>query len=151
MAAVPDALAAALALEPQMAEAARVHAAADRTLIIARGYEYATAREWAIKIKELAHVFADPYSAADFAHGPVALVEAGVPVIAIVRDGPTAAGLVEQLGRLRDGPRPGPHGPLGPRRRAGARHAADRPPRRGGGVGRARSPPSSPASSTRCT
>jgi glucosamine--fructose-6-phosphate aminotransferase (isomerizing) len=101
VAAIPDALTAMLTLEPQMAEAARAHAAADRALIIARGYEYATAREWAIKIKELAHVFADPYSAADFAHGPVALVEAGVPVIAVVRDGPTAAGLVEQLTQLR--------------------------------------------------
>lgn len=99
--ATPEALNAMLALEPQMADAARAHAAADRALIIARGYEYATAREWSIKIKELAHVFADPYSAADFAHGPVALVEAGVPLIAVVRDGPAAAGLVEQLERLR--------------------------------------------------
>ena len=133
-----------------MAEIARVHASADRALVIARGYEYATAREWAIKIKELAHVFADPYSAADFAHGPVALVEAGVPVIAIVRDGPTAAGLVEQLGRLRadldpdlmvlsDAPTrwrsPRGRSPSPPRRRSGSR----------------RSPRSSPASCTRCT
>ena len=98
---VPDAIAAVLALEPEMADAARAHAAASRALIVARGYEYATAREWAIKIKELAHVFADPYSAADFAHGPVALVEAGVPVIAVVRDGLAATGMVEQLVRLR--------------------------------------------------
>ncbi len=85
-----------------MERIARDQAAADRLLVIARGFEYATAREWAIKIKELAHVFADPYSAADFQHGPVALVEPGVPVIAIVRDGPTAAGLIEQLARLRE-------------------------------------------------
>ena len=101
VAAIPDALAAMLALEPEMADVARAHASASRALVIARGYEYATAREWAIKIKELAHVFADPYSAADFAHGPVALVEPGVPIIAVVRDGPTAAGLTEQLARLR--------------------------------------------------
>jgi glucosamine--fructose-6-phosphate aminotransferase (isomerizing) len=41
-------------------------ARADLLLVIARGYEYATAREWALKLKELAQVFADPYSAADF-------------------------------------------------------------------------------------
>jgi glucosamine--fructose-6-phosphate aminotransferase (isomerizing) len=99
---IPDALAGMLALEPEMERIAREQAAADRLLVIARGFEYATAREWAIKIKELAHVFADPYSAADFQHGPVALVEPGVPVIAIVRDGPTAAGLIEQLARLRE-------------------------------------------------
>ena len=71
-------------------------------LVVARGYEYATAREWAIKIKELAHVFADPYSAADFQHWPVALVEPCVPVIVVVREGPAAAGLIALLGRLRD-------------------------------------------------
>ncbi len=102
VATIPDALEAMLELEPQMERIARDQAAADRLLAIARGYEYATAREWAIKVKELAHVFADPYSAADFQHGPVALVEPGVPVIAIVRDGPTAAGLTEQLLRLRE-------------------------------------------------
>jgi glutamine---fructose-6-phosphate transaminase (isomerizing) len=102
VAAIPAALEAMLTVEPEMADLARAHATTDRTLVIARGYEYATAREWAIKIKELAHVFADPYSAADFAHGPVALVEPGVPVIAVVRDGPTAAGLIEQLAILRD-------------------------------------------------
>ena len=84
------------------ASVAEAHARADRALVVARGYEYATAREWAIKLKELAHVFADPYSAADFQHGPVALVEPGVPVIVVVRDGPAAAGLIALLGRLRD-------------------------------------------------
>ena len=83
-------LASMLELEASMAAVAEAHAHADRALVVARGYEYATAREWAIKIKELAHVFADPYSAADFQHGPVALVEPGVPVIMVVRDGPTA-------------------------------------------------------------
>ena len=47
-------------------------------------------------------MFADPYSAADFAHGPVALVEPAVPLIAVVRGGPAAAGLIGQLARLRE-------------------------------------------------
>lgn len=101
LASVPEALAAVLAVEPVMREVAQAHAAADRALLVARGYEYATAREWSIKVKELAHVFADPYSAADFAHGPVALLEDGVPLIAIVRDGPTADSLIAQLANLR--------------------------------------------------
>ncbi len=102
LASMPAALASMLELESVMASVAEAHARADRALVVARGYEYATAREWAIKIKELAHVFADPYSAADFQHGPVALVEPGVPVIVVVRDGPAAAGLIALLGRLRD-------------------------------------------------
>ena len=100
--AVPDAMAAALELERAVESMALDQASADRLLVIARGYEYATAREWALKLKELARVFADPYSAADFEHGPLALLEPGVPVLAMVRPGPTAAPLVALLDRLRD-------------------------------------------------
>ena len=87
LAAIPDALASVLGLEPEVIAMARDQAHADRLLVLARGYEYATAREWALKVKELAHVFADPYSAADFEHGPIALLESGVPVLATVRPG----------------------------------------------------------------
>lgn len=100
--AIPDALAGALTLERAAESMARDQAVADRLLVIARGYEYPTAREWALKLKELARVFADPYSAADFEHGPVALLDDGVPVLAIVRPGPARDGLVRSLARLRD-------------------------------------------------
>ena len=102
LAAIPDAMAGALALEPDVESMARDQAAADRLLVLARGFEYATAREWALKLKELARVFADPYSAADFEHGPLALLEPGVPVLATVRPGPTEGPLVALLERLRD-------------------------------------------------
>ncbi len=46
-------------------------------------------------------MFADPYSAADFEHGPLALLEPGVPVLATVRPGPTFTSLVALLRRLR--------------------------------------------------
>ena len=101
LAGIPGALQAALELEPAIESMAREQSAADRLLVIARGYEYATAREWALKLKELGRIFADPYSAADFQHGPLALLEPGVPVIAVVRDGPVAAGTIELLTRLR--------------------------------------------------
>ena len=101
LAAIPDALAAALATEPDIERIVADQAGAARSLVFARGYEYATAREWALKLKELARVFADPYSAADFQHGPLTLVEPGVPVLAVARSGPTAADVVALLGRLR--------------------------------------------------
>ncbi|MEO5884994.1 MAG: SIS domain-containing protein [Candidatus Limnocylindrales bacterium] len=99
--AIPDALASSLGLEPEVIAMAADQAAADRLLVLARGYEYATAREWALKLKELARVFADPYSAADFEHGPLALLEPGVPVLATVRPGPARDGMVALLRRLR--------------------------------------------------
>ena len=101
LAAIPESIARVLELEPDIAAMAAEQAAATRLLVLARGYEYATAREWALKIKELAHVFADPYSAADFQHGPLALLEPGVPVLATVRPGPAATGLIDLLADLR--------------------------------------------------
>ncbi len=100
--AMPAAIARALAVEPEIERIATELAPADRCVILGRGYEYATAREWALKLKELGRVFADPYSSADFQHGPVALVGPGVPVLAVVPGGAASAGLVELLGRLRD-------------------------------------------------
>jgi glucosamine--fructose-6-phosphate aminotransferase (isomerizing) len=99
---VPETLALALAVEPEIERIAAAQASVDRALVIARGFEYATAREWALKLKELARVFADPYSSADFQHGPLTLVEGGVPVLAVVRKGPPEADLVALLRRLRE-------------------------------------------------
>jgi glucosamine--fructose-6-phosphate aminotransferase (isomerizing) len=59
-------------------------------VVVGRGYNYATAYEIALKMKELTYTLADPYSAADFQHGPVALVEHGFPVMAIVPQGTMA-------------------------------------------------------------
>jgi glutamine---fructose-6-phosphate transaminase (isomerizing) len=100
--ALPDTLARVLDLEPAIERIARDQAATTRALVIARGFEYATAREWALKLKELSRVFADPYSSADFQHGPLTLVEPGVPVLAVVRSGAPGVDLVALLGRLRD-------------------------------------------------
>jgi len=102
LAAMPAAIEAALAAEPQVESIARSLARTDRCVIVGRGFEYATAREWALKLKELAQVFADPYSAADFRHGPIALVQPGIPVLVLAPDGVAAPGQLELLQDLRD-------------------------------------------------
>jgi glucosamine--fructose-6-phosphate aminotransferase (isomerizing) len=102
LAGVPVAIEQALAVEPEVEALAVRFAAADRCVVVGRGFEYATAREWALKLKELAQVFADPYSTADFLHGPIALVQPGIPVLAIVSSGAATAGLVDVLGSLRE-------------------------------------------------
>lgn len=56
-------------------------------VVLGRGYNYATAFEWALKLKELTYVEAEPYSSADFQHGPIAMVESGFPVMAVVPEG----------------------------------------------------------------
>ena len=52
-------------------------------VVLGRGYDYATAHEWSLKLKELTYVVAAPYSSADFLHGPVAILEKGFPVLAV--------------------------------------------------------------------
>jgi len=69
-------------------------------VVVSRGFNYATAYEVALKIKELTYILAEPYSTADFQHGPLALVADGFPVLAIVPQGELADELVEFLREL---------------------------------------------------
>ena len=54
---------------------------------VGRGYNYATAFELALKLKELTYTVVEPYSSADFLHGPLALLQHGFPVIVIAPSG----------------------------------------------------------------
>jgi glucosamine--fructose-6-phosphate aminotransferase (isomerizing) len=71
--------------------------AADRALLVSRGYNLATALELALKLKETCGLYAEAYSTADFAHGPKALTRPDVPVIAIRPDGPMGLAVDETL------------------------------------------------------
>ena len=62
-------------------------AGSERSIILSRGYDFATALETALKLKETGRLFAEGYSSADFSHGPVVLTRPGVPVLAIRPDG----------------------------------------------------------------
>ncbi|HTO68788.1 MAG TPA: SIS domain-containing protein [Myxococcota bacterium] len=70
-----------------LAEAAARHPAC---AVVGRGFGFPVALEWALKLKELAGVFAEPFSAADYRHGPIALATNGAPVFAIELRGPAA-------------------------------------------------------------
>ena len=70
-------------------------------VVLGRGFNYCTAFEWALKLKELSYVVAEPYSSADFRHGPIAMVEGGFPVLAVAPNGQVFDTMLEMLGRLR--------------------------------------------------
>lgn len=75
----------------------------EKCTVIGRGYNYATAFEIALKIKELTRVVAEPYSSADFMHGPIATIQPGFPVILISPTGAVfqdMAGLIAQLNKM---------------------------------------------------
>ena len=100
LARLPAGLAGTLDLEASIVELAGRFSPAPACVVLGRGFQYPTAREWALKLKEVAGVFADAYSAADYEHGPISLVEPGLPVLAVVSSGPTLAGLLVLLERL---------------------------------------------------
>lgn len=99
---VPEAQQAALALAPQMEALAGRYAAMERCILLGRGYSLATAREAALKLKELASVMADPYSSAEFQHGPIALATPGTPVLAVAPQDAVLDDLLPLLRRLTD-------------------------------------------------
>ncbi len=71
--------------------------------VIGRGYNYSTAFEIALKIKELTKIVAEPYSSADFRHGPIAMVKDGFPIILVAPLGHVfndLEGLVKELKSL---------------------------------------------------
>ena len=69
---------------PRVAERYRYLSAC---VTVGRGYNYATAFELALKLKELTYTVVEPYSSADFLHGPLALVQHGFPVVVIAPSG----------------------------------------------------------------
>lgn len=100
--AVPDAMEATLALDGRMREIAADMAGANAAVTIGRGYHYATAWEIALKLKELTYVPTEPYSAADFQHGPIALVRDDFPITLVATQGAVADDLAALALRLRD-------------------------------------------------
>jgi glucosamine--fructose-6-phosphate aminotransferase (isomerizing) len=87
---------------PTITQATERYRYMEACVVVSRGYNYATAFEIALKLKELTYILAEPYSSADFQHGPLALVEHGFPVIAVVPEGDIAAELLDFLRQLRE-------------------------------------------------
>ena len=97
LASVPAHVAASLAVgEGAITAAASGLKDAGHGVVIGRGFNYATAFEIALKAKELAYVAVEPYSSADFQHGPIALVESGFAAIVVNMAG-AVSGEVELL------------------------------------------------------
>jgi glucosamine--fructose-6-phosphate aminotransferase (isomerizing) len=100
---VPEVVRETLRLDAQLAAAARSLQDQNRCVAVGRGYNHATAFEWALKIAELSYLVAQPFSAADFRHGPLALVEPGLVVLAVATDGPLYSDVVELIEVVRRG------------------------------------------------
>jgi glutamine---fructose-6-phosphate transaminase (isomerizing) len=98
---VPTALEETLALGANIAAESAHYRGADAITVIGRGYNYCTAFEAALKLKELTYIMATAYSSADFRHGPIATVGAGTPVVLIAPSGRAFADMMELAAVLR--------------------------------------------------
>jgi glucosamine--fructose-6-phosphate aminotransferase (isomerizing) len=83
LAGLADRVEAAIRLNGDLGPQARPFQPAERMVVVGRGYNYATAFEVALKIQETAYVMAEAYSPADFLHGPVAIMEPGMPIMVV--------------------------------------------------------------------
>ncbi|MFC5303115.1 glutamine--fructose-6-phosphate transaminase (isomerizing) [Azospira restricta] len=80
---VPAAVQAVLALEPAIKTWAQLFGAKQHTLFLGRGRHYPIALEGALKLKEISYIHAEAYPAGELKHGPLALVDKEMPVIAV--------------------------------------------------------------------
>ncbi|MGA8277607.1 MAG: glutamine--fructose-6-phosphate transaminase (isomerizing) [Rhodanobacteraceae bacterium] len=83
LATLPRAIGEVLGLEPAIATLAERFVPRHHALFLGRGVHYPVALEGALKLKEISYIHAEAYPAGELKHGPLALVDADMPVIAV--------------------------------------------------------------------
>jgi glucosamine--fructose-6-phosphate aminotransferase (isomerizing) len=84
---LPNAVTQALEQESHLEEMARRHFRAENFLYLGRGINYPIALEGALKLKEISYIHAEGYPAGEMKHGPIALIDEHLPVVAIATGG----------------------------------------------------------------
>lgn len=80
---MPDTIREVLRLDPEIQKLSRVFTYAHNFLYLGRGYNYPTALEGALKLKEISYIHAEGYPAAEMKHGPIALIDDEMPTVII--------------------------------------------------------------------
>ncbi len=75
---------------------------AEQFVVVGRGFNYSTAFEVALKMKETSYLLAEPYSPADLLHGPVAMIDRGFPALVIAPSGRVLPDLTALMGTLHE-------------------------------------------------
>lgn len=90
---IPEKMKEVLAQNDRIAQLAKIFTYAHNFIYLGRGYSYPVALEGALKLKEISYIHAEGYPAAEMKHGPIALVDAEMPVVVIA----TRNGLYEKV------------------------------------------------------
>ena len=94
---LPETIAEALNSKDQMIEIAPNIANKDNALFLGRGIFYPIAKEGALKLKEISYIHAEAYPAGELKHGPLALIDENMPVIALAPESEIAEKLISNL------------------------------------------------------
>ena len=94
---LPETIAEALNSKEQMVEIAPGIANKDNALFLGRGIFYPIAKEGALKLKEISYIHAEAYPAGELKHGPLALIDENMPVIALAPESEIAEKLISNL------------------------------------------------------
>jgi glucosamine--fructose-6-phosphate aminotransferase (isomerizing) len=86
--AIPSLVERVLQRNDEIAKVAQHFVNFENCFFIGRGYLYPVALEGALKLKEISYIHAEGYHAAELKHGPIALLERKVPVVALLNEGP---------------------------------------------------------------
>ena len=89
---VPEAMSKALELDSDIEKLVAL-LNGTRAIVLGRGFNFSTAEELALKLMETSYVMARAWSVADFEHGPIAVVEAGIPIVVVDGGGAVAASM----------------------------------------------------------
>ena len=95
--ALPEIIAQTLELKDSIIEMAPAIANKDNALFLGRGIFYPVAKEGALKLKEISYIHAEAYPAGELKHGPLALIDENMPVIALAPESEIAEKLVSNL------------------------------------------------------
>lgn len=80
---IPKLMQKVLKLNDQIADMSKIFTYAHNFIYLGRGYNYPVALEGALKLKEISYIHAEGYPAAEMKHGPIALIDSEMPVVAI--------------------------------------------------------------------
>ena len=94
---LPEVIREALKLKDQIIEMAPGVASKDNSLFLGRGIFYPVAKEGALKLKEISYIHAEAYPAGELKHGPLALIDEDMPVIALAPESEIAEKLISNL------------------------------------------------------
>lgn len=90
---IPEKMKKVLKLNDEIAELSKIFTYAHNFIYLGRGYSYPVALEGALKLKEISYIHAEGYPAAEMKHGPIALIDAEMPVVVIA----TQNGMYEKV------------------------------------------------------